>query len=138
MPGYHNWYFALGDAWLSGKTINVALLTSSYTPDLDHANYSDLTNEVAAGNGYTTGGAEVTNPAFADDDANDRATFDGDDVAWPNSSITARYGAIYYDSGVEATSTLIGYIDFGGDETSVNANFTIQWDAVGICYFNNA
>jgi len=46
--------------WLS-DTIKAALFTTSYTPaqDTDEL-YSSLTNEVANGNGYTTGGTSVT------------------------------------------------------------------------------
>lgn len=41
-------------------TIKIALLTSSYTPNLDtHDFFDDITNEVANGNGYTTGGATL-------------------------------------------------------------------------------
>lgn len=40
--------------------IKISLHTSSYTPDLDaHVFRSSLTNEVANGNGYTTGGATL-------------------------------------------------------------------------------
>lgn len=42
-------------------TINVALLTSTASPNLNTwVHYSDLTNEVAAGNGYSTGGAAIS------------------------------------------------------------------------------
>lgn len=43
-----------------GDTIKMALLTSSASPNLSTwAHYSDLTNEVASGGGYTTGGATL-------------------------------------------------------------------------------
>lgn len=42
-------------------TIKILLCTSSYTPDLAaHDFHNDITNEVANGNGYTTGGATLT------------------------------------------------------------------------------
>lgn len=41
-------------------TIKISLHTSSYTPNLDtHDFVDDLTNEVANGNGYTTGGVTL-------------------------------------------------------------------------------
>ena len=45
---------------LDSDTIKVTLHTSAYTPNLDtHAYVSDLTAELAAGGGYTTGGVTV-------------------------------------------------------------------------------
>ncbi len=137
MPGYHNWFHEVVNAWLSGKTIKCALLTSSYTPNLDHDNFDDITNEVS-GTGYTAGGATMANVASTDDDTNDRSKLDADDVTWSTSTITARYAVIYYDTGTDSTSRLIAYIDFGEDKSSVGADFTIQFHANGICYFNNA
>lgn len=57
---------------------------------------------------------------------------DADDVTWASSTITARYAVIYKDTGVATTSPLIGFVDFGQDESSSNGNFTIQWSANGI------
>jgi hypothetical protein len=49
------------EADLNSDTLQATLHTSAYTPDLDaHAYVSDLTSELAAGSGYTTGGAAVT------------------------------------------------------------------------------
>lgn len=51
--------FTKNISW-SSDTIKMALLTSSYTPNLvTHVHYADLTNEVASGGGYTTGGATL-------------------------------------------------------------------------------
>lgn len=57
---------------------------------------------------------------------------DGDDVTWSSSTITAAYAALYWDSGTPATSPLIAYVDFGGDQSSSNGNFTVAWDSTGI------
>jgi hypothetical protein len=35
---------------------------------------------------------------------------------------------IWKDTGSAATSPLLGYVDFGADETS-SGTFTLQWDA---------
>lgn len=55
-------YTALNKEWdWDSDTIKETLHTSSYTPNLaTHAYVSDLTNEVAAGGGYSTGGQTVT------------------------------------------------------------------------------
>ena len=50
-----------------------------------------------------------------------------------SSTITARYAVVYDDSGASnAAKALIGYVDFGSDQSSTNGNFTITWDSTGI------
>ena len=114
-------------------TIKVALCTSSYTPNQDtHEFFSDVTNEVANGNGYTTGGETLTTKTLSYTAGTNVATFDADDVTWSTSTITARYAVIYKDTGVAGTSPLMGYVDFGQDFSSNNGDFKITWDANGI------
>jgi hypothetical protein len=125
-----------GSVNLVSDTIKVALFTSAYTPNVDSdIFYGDLTGEVV-GTGYTEGGEEITNKAVTQDDTDNEGVFDGDDVDWATSSITARYAVIYKDSGSPATSPLISYIDFGADKTSLNENFTVSWGAEGILNTN--
>jgi hypothetical protein len=115
-------------------TIKVALLTNSYTPDQDAHNYLDdvVANEVT-GTGYTTGGATLANKTNAYNSATNVIVLDADDVTWSSSTITARYAVIYDASpATNATKPLIGYVDFGSDQSSSNGNFTITWDATGI------
>lgn len=113
-------------------TIKVALVTSSYTPDVDtHENYDDLTNEVANGNGYTTGGATLGSASIAADNTANRAKLDGADVSWTSATITARAAVIYRDTGTPSTSTLIAYVDFGEDKTSSGGTFLITWSSDG-------
>ena len=48
-----------GSIDLDTDTINVMLVTSTYTPDQDaHTKRSDITNEVS-GTGYTAGGSRI-------------------------------------------------------------------------------
>jgi hypothetical protein len=111
-------------------TIKCGLATSSYTPDQDaHDFYNDITNEVANGNGYTTGGVALTTSAPAYDSASNTLRLDASDAQWTSASFTARYAFVYKDTGSAATSPLLGYVDFGGDETVSSGTFTIAWDA---------
>ena len=57
---------------------------------------------------------------------------DADDETWANSTITARFAAIYYSTGTSTTSPLLLYNDFGSDQISSNGNFTVQFDPTGI------
>ncbi|NDF35596.1 MAG: hypothetical protein EB154_07055 [Nitrosopumilaceae archaeon] len=115
-------------------TIKVALLSNAYTPDQDAHNYFDdvVANEVT-GTGYTQGGITLANKTNTYNSATNVIVLDADDVTWSSSTITARY-AIVYDASpaTNATRPLIGYVDFGSDQSSSNGNFTITWDATGI------
>lgn len=115
-------------------TIKVALLTNSYTPDQDAHNYLDdvIANEVT-GTGYTAGGNTLANKTNTYNSATNVIVLDADDTTWSSSTITARYAVIYDASpATNATKPLIGYVDFGSDQSSSNGNFTITWDATGI------
>lgn len=115
-------------------TIKVALLTSSYTPNQDTHDYFDdvSTNEVT-GTGYTSGGITLSSKTSTYDGTNNVIVLDAADVTWSSSTITARYAVVYNDSGASAASkSLIGYVDFGSDQSSTNGNFTITWDSTGI------
>lgn len=123
----------LGLMDLENNVVRVSLHTSAYVPDQDtHEFYDDVTDEVADGNGYTTGGAQIANMAVTYDADTNTVKIDGDDVTWPSSTITARIAVIYVDTGTASTSPLIGYVDFGEDKASNNGDFKIQWHADGI------
>lgn len=115
-------------------TIKVALLTNAYTPNQDSHNYLDdvVANEVS-GTGYTAGGYTLANKTNTYNSGTNVIVLDADDVTWASSTITARY-AVVYDAtpATNATRPLIGYVDFGSDQSSSNGNFTITWDATGI------
>lgn len=115
----------------SGITVKAMLVTSSYVPDAAHDFVDDITDEVS-GTGYTAGGAAITNRTVTIDSANSIAKYDGDDVTWTSSTITARGCVIYKDTGTASTSPLVGYIDFGADKSSSDGDFVIQWNADGI------
>lgn len=100
-----------GDGTIDFDTdaFNLILVTSSYTPNLAHDEYADVSGvEVANGNGYTTGGVTLANVTWTR--SSGVTTFDSDDAVWTASggSITARYAIM-----VDTTSTndkLIGYV----------------------------
>ena len=113
-------------------TIKVALTTSTYTPNQDtHDYFNDVTNEVS-GTGYTAGGNTLASKTITYDDANNVIVLDAADTTWGSSTITARYAVVYSSTGTASTSPLIGYVDFGSDQSSTNGNFTITWDSTGI------
>jgi len=106
------------------------LTTSTYSPVQDtHKVYTDVTNEVANGNGYTTTGAAmgtgtITGPTTR------VVTWDAPDVTWSTSTITARRSVTYDD--IDSTDRLICWLDFGADVPSGGGDFKITWAAGGI------
>lgn len=116
----------------SSDTIKVMLCTSTYVPDQDNHIYKDIsvTNEVT-GTGYTAGGVTLASKTITYTGATNIIALDAADVTWASSTITARYAVIYDDSPA-SNKPLLGYVDFGADQSSSSGNFTITWDANGI------
>jgi hypothetical protein len=114
-------------------TIKVALLTSSYTPNQDtHDYFNDVSTYEVTGTGYTQGGITLASKTATYDSGTNVIVLDAADVTWSSSTITARYAVVYDSTGTSSTSALIGYVDFGSDQSSTNGNFTITWDSTGI------
>ena len=115
-------------------TIKVLLATSSYTPNQDTHDYlDDVSTYEVSGTGYTAGGNTLSSKTVTYDTTNNVVVLDAADVTWSSSTITARYAVVYDDSGASAgAKALIGYVDFGSDQSSTNGNFTITWDSTGI------
>jgi hypothetical protein len=120
-----------GNLDFDANAFKVALMGAGFVFDVDaHQNWSDVSAaELAAGNGYAAGGQALAGVAVTQDNANDRAR-----VTWSNPSWNAVAGAIgpssgaiiYKNTGVPGTSTIVGYLDFGGNQTAQNgAPFTI-------------
>jgi len=131
---YNGFKKAIGDGTIDweGDTIKVALVTSTYTPDIDADVYfGDITNEVS-GTGYTAGGATLVNTAVTVDTVNNWAEYNADDTTWSTASVTARGAVVYMSTGTASTSPLINYVDFTVDKTSSAGDFKITWDASGV------
>ena len=106
----------------TSHTFKLALYTSSAAIDATTTAYS-ATNEVS-GTGYSAGGATLTasNPTTS----GTTAFVDFSDVAFSNSTITAR-GCLIYNSS--ASNKAVAVLDFGSDQTSSSSTFTIQFPA---------
>jgi hypothetical protein len=118
---------------LATDTIKLMLLTSSHTPDADAEVFIDdvSANQVSASGSYSAGGVTLT-VTGSTDDTDDEGVFDATDVAITSATITARYAAIYKDTGTPSTSPIICVIDFGSNQTSTADTFTITFAAEGI------
>lgn len=126
---------AAGEIAIGTHTFKCALFTSSATVGPDVTGLSGLgANEVANGNGYTTGGATVT-MTITDDDGNNRAAIDSSNPSWTASGGNIgpfRY-AVWYDD-THASDQVAYILDLGADVTIVNGQpaWTITVDALGL------
>jgi hypothetical protein len=118
-----------------GDDLYVTLHTSSYTPDIDAHDFADdLTNELANGDGYTTGGAALASKTVTYDAANNRTELDCADLVWNFTATKApKWAVLQKTTGSAATSPLIAYWDLG--TVSTDTTFTLQINAEGILQF---
>jgi hypothetical protein len=109
----------------SGHTFKIALYTSSATLGAATTDYS-ATNEVV-GTGYTAGGETLTN--IDPTSSGTTAFVDFADATWASATITAA-GALIYNTttdGGSSTTNAVAVISFGGDKTSTNGDFVVQF-----------
>jgi hypothetical protein len=116
---------ANGGMNLGSDTLKIFLTNTA--PTNSHGTYSQESgNEIANGNGYTTGGAAVT--GVGSSQSGGTYTLSASNVVWTSSTGSMgplRY-AILYDS---ASGDLIGWWDYGSSVTLNGANgdtFTVN------------
>ena len=113
---------------LSGVTVNMLLTSSTYAPNTTNTGHTvllDITNEIANGQGYTTGGVALSSPAIAVFSTTG-FKFSSGNASWTASGtgISAwRYGVIYVVGALwGVTSPLLGY--FIGDSAPADVPLT--------------
>lgn len=114
LQGIHDFTASTGDEF------KIALFTSSASLDASTTTYS-TSNEVT-GTGYTAGGNTLTNVTPVT--SGTTAYVDFDDTTWTSATITAA-GALIYNA--TDGNRAVAVLDFGGDKTSTNGDFTIQF-----------
>lgn len=116
----------------------VALVTSATAPDPDIDTLSQLT-EIANGNGYTTGGYQLSKNStdfdvWTEVDASDYALIQIKDVVWtasggtiPASGNGARYAVLLDDNGTVGSREVYYYWDLTSDRSVSNGQtLTLQ------------
>jgi hypothetical protein len=114
LQGIHDFTASTGD------TFKLALFTSSASLDASTTVFS-TSNEVS-GTGYTSGGIALTN--VTPTTSGTTAFIDFDDATFSDATITAA-GALIYNS--TDNDRAVAVLDFGGDKTSTNGDFSIQF-----------
>jgi hypothetical protein len=107
-------------------TIKLAMVTSTYVPTpATHAVFSDITNEIT-GTNYTAGGSTLSGVTLTE--TGGVVSFTASNITYAQSGTgfsNARYAILYKSTGVAGTSSLIGYYDFGSNQSNVVVPFSI-------------
>jgi len=120
--GYHD-FDANGSG---GDTFKLALYTDQATLNATTTDYSN-TNEVANGNGYSTGGNTLVNTGVGL--TSTTAFTDFSDTSFTSASFTAN-GCLIYNTqanGGSNTTEAVCIVAFGGNKTVSSGTFTIQF-----------
>lgn len=114
----------------TGNTFKLALMkataSGSGTYGAATTSYTDLTgnsDEVANGNGYTTGGNTLTSVTPVADGTT--AVCDFDNTTWSGATFTTCGGIIYNDTA--AGDPACAVLSFGGDQSVSSGDFQIQF-----------
>tara|TARA_R110000796_G_C14195847_1_gene391155 strand:+ start:20 stop:439 length:420 start_codon:yes stop_codon:yes gene_type:complete len=110
---------------LIADTLKIALFTSSASLGEGTTAYS-TSNELANGNGYTTGGETLGSKAITTHSTT--VCFDFADPTWTSATFTAN-GALIYNSS--NGNKAIAVLAFGGDFTVAGGTFQIVLPAAG-------
>lgn len=123
--------FNLTDTAWSGTAKLVALVGSTYTPNVDHTTDANLTNELTDPS-YSR--QALANPVTVEDAANDRVRYDADDTVFANlaGAITPAFAVILRTTGVN----LVSYSTLTTPPAPNGGNYTIQWGANGCFTFD--
>ena len=110
------------------------ILVTGYVPDIDaDVDYADVSgDEYGAGVGYTVGGETLAGLAVAQDNPNDRATWDASNVTWtslgPLAPNTPSHCIVYDDT---ASDYLVFYWELGTTATN-GGDYTMEFNVVGM------
>ena len=107
----------------TGNTFQLALYSTVTAFTSTGTTAYTVTNEVS-GTGYSAGGTTLTNLGVAV--AQNISFVDFADATFSTATITASCALIY---NTTQSSKAVVVLDFGGDKTSTNGDFTIQFPA---------
>lgn len=117
---------------LIASTHKVAMFTNSITPNFDtDTSYTTApyTSNEVTGVSYVVGGTSLISPTLTVSTGS--LVFDAADVSWPGSTIANARCALFYANGLSNKNTIC-LVNFGGDYSTNNGTFTLQWSTSGI------
>lgn len=126
------WIDTIGLSMESETAVKVMLAAAAYTANFDTHNFrDDITNEPGNSGTYAAGGSLLTTTEITvGSPAAGQLKYDGDDLSWTGSTITARYAVGYFTrGGASSADEVIWQSDFGGDVSTAGGTFSITWHA---------
>jgi len=132
-----NWVDILDATQLA---IDTSLTTHKWALYLDalSPNYSTDTaysaTSESSGTGYTAGGQTIVSPTTTESPAG-TLTYDMADQVWAAPTTTTAHGSILYADALAGNQLICG-MTFGADYTSTAGTFTIQFNSLGVFYFD--
>src|SRR3990172_5931072 len=122
----------LGTIDCNTDVFKLALYSDAYSAaQLDGADTAYAASNEISGSGYTAGGQSVGTPVVAQDDTNDRASWDDDgtDVLWTSLATATIQRAILYD---DTTETKFLCIIWEIATNSNGGNYTLAFASTGM------
>lgn len=137
MAAFQKFYCVAEDKWAgvhdltTGTSHVLKVLLTNSAPSASHATKSDLT-EIAAGNGYTAGGATVTLTSGAQTAGTFKLVLDDVTITAASGSIGPfRYAVLYNDTPTSPADPLLGWWDYGTALTLADGQqFVVDFSAV--------
>ena len=126
LKAVHNFTASTGNTFKLALGKATASVTGTYNAST--TSYDELTansDELANGNGYTTGGATLTSITPVLDSST--AVCDFDNYTWTSATFTTSGGIIYNDTASGNPACAI--LSFGGDQQVSTGDFQIQFPA---------
>ncbi|MBK5202189.1 MAG: hypothetical protein JJE45_00505 [Prolixibacteraceae bacterium] len=129
------------DIWV-GETWKLMLLNSTHIPNPGTQQFVSnvVAKEIPASGPYTAGGVAIAGKVSVEHspsagvynyylDATDK-------IIGPGATLSYKYGILFQDTGVQATSKIRAQIEFPEEEIVTNGTSTIKWNALGIIYIS--
>jgi hypothetical protein len=116
-----------GSYKLAVDTINVGLMTSSFSFNAANILWATVNANEISGTGYTAGGMALTGLSVTN--SGTMGVWTASNVVWTSSTFSTAFAVIY---DISASNNLIAAIDFGGTLSVSTGTFTIAWSVSGI------
>ena len=126
LQGVHNFTASTGDTFKLALAKATASVTGTYgAATTSYDNLTANSDELANGNGYSTGGNTLASVTPVADGTT--AVCDFDNTTWTSATFTTSGGIIYNDTA--AGNPACAVLSFGGDQQVSSGDFQIQFPA---------